>query len=34
MRKFLPVFLEGAIVETPEGQGVVMGVSLLKELVR
>lgn len=25
---------EGAIVETPEGQGVVMGVSLLKELVK
>ncbi|AEV70463.1 PSP1 domain-containing protein [Acetivibrio clariflavus] len=25
---------EGAIVETPDGQGVVMGVSLLKELVK
>lgn len=25
---------EGAIVETPEGQGVVMGISLLKELVK
>jgi len=25
---------EGAIVETPDGQGVVMSVSLLKELVK
>ena len=25
---------EGAIVETPDGQGVVMGISLLKELVK
>ncbi len=25
---------EGAIVETPEGQGMVMGISLLKELVK
>lgn len=25
---------EGAIVETPEGQGIVMGISLLKELVK
>ena len=25
---------EGAIVETPDGQGVVMGISLLKEIIR